>query len=68
MVSKELSSDKEWNYIYAVLVNELEVVADRAKSEPTYHNDVKTLGCIIHTLHDQGVTLTKEEGSRARHR
>ena len=57
MSTKELSGDKDWSTIYTILVNELELVTDRAKSDPEYTQDIEPLARIIHELHDQGVSL-----------
>ncbi len=51
-------TDIDWRTVYAVLVNELEVLHDRAKSEPVYTDDVVTLTRITAEFERQGVSLT----------
>ncbi len=58
MVTKELPSDEDWRTVYAILVNELEVLHDRSKTEPVYEQDVKSVGLIVDELTRQGLSLT----------
>ncbi len=58
MVTKELPSDEDWRTVYAILINEFEVLHDRAKSEPVYAQDVRSVGLIIDELGRQGLSLT----------
>ncbi len=62
MVCKVLSGDKDWGTVYAILVNEYEVMRDRRRSEldPSGIEAFESLRRIIDELAVQGVRLTKE--------
>ena len=61
MSTKDLSGDKDWGTVYAILVNELELMVDRRRGQPdlVYEPDIQNLGRIIDELSHQGVRLTK---------
>ncbi len=49
--------DVDWRTVYAVLVNEHELLHDLAESQSVYEQDVVTIGRIIDELSDQCLSL-----------